>query len=230
MAVMMVMAGSAIAGGISSIMGGFGKAAEMKAQIRQQQEAVRVQNQNALNNWVHGNIQKSFNNAREQFQAANNWVQQMKKNQAIDKAAYEYQWDAKQAVRFAGSFQQKQLSEGLRAQQGTLLNALASRGISGSSGMYASMALAQAMDGITNASQLKQNLSQELANIDKQTRQMQAQKTEQVFIGNMQMYDQMPVLGSAPSSAGNAGTMAILGGLLSGGAQIGGAAAGLQKG
>lgn len=224
------MAGSAIAGGISSIMGGFGKAAEMNAQVRQQQEAIRVQNQNALNNWVQGNIQKSFNNGREQFQAANNWIQQMKKNQAIDKAAYEYQWDAKQATKFAGAAQQKELANGLRAKQGTLLNALASRGISGSSGMYASMAFAQALDGIGNASQLQRNLAQELSNIDKQTRQMQAQKTEQVFIGNMQMYDQMPVLGTASSSAGSAGTMAILGGLLSGGAQIGGAAAGLQKG
>lgn len=216
---MMMMAAGAVMGGVSSIMGGFGKSAEMKAQMRQQQEAVRVQNQNALNNWVHGNIQKTFNNGREQFQAANNWIQQMKKNQAVDKAAYEYQWDARQATKSAGYFQQKQLSEGLRAQQGTLLNALASRGISGSSGMYASMALAQAMDGIANAGQLKQNLKQELANIDKQTKQMQAQKTEQVFIGNMQLYDQMPELATAPSSIGSAGTMAILGGLIGGGGQ-----------
>lgn len=224
-----LMAGGAILGGVSQALGGFGRAAEINAQVRQQQEAVRVQNQNALNNWVQGNLQKTFNNAREQYQAANNWIQQLKKNQAIDKAAYEYQWDARQAVKYAGAFEQQKLANSLSAKQGSLLNALATRGIGPSSGMYASMAFAQALDGIANASQLKRNLEQDLSNIDKQTRQMQAQKTEQTFIPNIQLYDQMPVLGNAPQSAGSAGTWAIIGGALGGAASAMGGVGGALK-
>jgi hypothetical protein len=225
--VTMIMAGSAIAGGVSSIMGGFGKNAEMEAQIKQQQEQVKQQNQQALNNWVQGNIQKAFNNGREQFNAANQWVQQMKRNQAIDKAAYEYQWDAKQALKFSAENQHKQLSNSLFQQQGSLLNALAARGIGTSSGMYASMALAQAMDAVTNASIVNYNVKTEMANIDKETRRMQGQKTANVFIGNMQQWDQMPLLSTAPTSSGSAGMWAIAGGLLSGAAQIGGAMGGM---
>lgn len=229
MAVAMIMAGSAIAGGLSSIFGGAAKKAEMDSQIRQQREAVRVENQRALNNWVQGNLQKTFNNSREQFQAAHNWVQQLKKNEAIDRAAYEYQWDAKQALKLSSNAEQQKLSNNLMQQQGSLLNALASRGIGTSSGMYLSMALAQTLDGLQNANRLKQNTELQASNIDKQTRQMQAQKTENVFMPNTQLYDPFPVLGTAPTSSGQAGTYAMLGGALSGAVQIGGAAYGLYQ-
>jgi hypothetical protein len=225
--VTMIMAGSAIAGGLSSIFGGFGQAAQMKAQIQQQLENTRVENQRALNGWVRGNNQKAFNNGKEQFDAANKWVQQMKRNQAIDKAAYEYQWDAKQALRFSGIQQQQELSNALERQRGSLFNAIASRGIGTSSGMYASMALAQSLDALQSASTLDYNIKTEMKNIDRETAKMQSQKTSDIFIGNMQQWDDIPILASTASSDGGAGGMAILGGLIGGGAQIGGAFGGM---
>jgi hypothetical protein len=225
----MIAAGTAISGGISSIMGGFGKSAEMKAQARAQAEQVRTQNQQALNNWVQGNIQKAFNNGREQFNAANQWVQQMKRNEAITQSAYEYQWDAKQAARTGATFEQKQLSRRIAQQNGSLLNAIGSRGIGTASGMYASMALAQSFDALETASILKYNTNQQLKNIDKETKDIMSQRTENVFIGNMQQWDQMPTLSTAPGYNSGAGMWAIAGGLLSGAAQLGGAGAALSK-
>jgi len=54
----MMAIGSAVAGGLQSIFGGQAQAAAMERQ-----------NEQAFQNWIASNTQKTMNNAREQFQS-----------------------------------------------------------------------------------------------------------------------------------------------------------------
>lgn len=196
--------GSAVAGGLSSIFGGSAQAA-----------AIERQNEQAMRNWVRANSQTTFNNAREHFQSAYNFAQQLKKNNAIAQAAYGYQYEAKQALQNEVSFQQGQLSNQIMQQKASLLNAMTSRGVSSMSGMYGALATMQSLNSLSNAVQLEKNRQAQAKNIDRQTKNMLTQQTENIFMPNIQMYDDAPILGDSSAAA--------MGGLLSGLVQIGGA-------
>jgi len=200
----MMAIGSAIAGGVGSIFGG-----------KAQGAAIRQQNEQAYRNWIQANSQKTINNSREQFQSAFQFAQQLKRNSAIAKAAWESEWEAKQALNFRTGFQQKQLSTQLQNQKAALLNAVLAKGVSSSSGTYAAMATAQALDALQNASMIKYNAKMELQNIEKQTQAVLNQQSENIFMPNIQLYDAMPTFGD-PSAA-------EAGGMISGLLQIGGA-------
>jgi hypothetical protein len=200
----MLAIGSAVAGGIQSIMGGQAQGA-----------AIRAQNEEAYRNWIASNSQVTMNNARQHFQTAYQFAEQAKRNTAIAQAAYEYQYEAKQALRDQSSFQQKQLSNQLFSQRSSLLNAIGSKGISPTSGMYGALATAQAINSISSAVQLEKNRLQQMINIDKQTKGMLSQQTSNVFMPNIQGYSDAPTFGN-PSAA-------EAGGFLSGIVQIGGA-------
>ena len=170
--------GSAIAGGLQSIFGGQAQGA-----------AIRAQNEQAYRNWIQANSQKTFNNAREQFQAAQAFAQQLKRNSAIARSAYETQSLATQALKNTVSFQQNELSKQVRTQQGSLVNALLAKGVSGSSGLMQSLALNQTLSALASAKNLEYNAFLEKQNIDRQTQNTLSQQTENIFMPNIQLYD-----------------------------------------
>lgn len=180
---MTIMAiGSAIAGGVSSIFGG--KAAEAAAQQR---------NAQAQRNWIQSNTNKSFANAREQFQSAYNFAQQLKRNSAIAQAAYQSQYEGLQGLKDTSSFQQLQLSKQYSQASASLLNAITSKGVSPSSGLYSSLAIAQTLDALNNSNQLKKNYQIEANKINARFTEQMSQQTENIFMPNIQGYDQAPI-------------------------------------
>lgn len=199
--------GSAVASGVGSIFGG-------KAQAAQ----IRAQNEQAMRNWVSSNTQKTFNNARSQFEATLAFEQQLKRNSAIAKAAWEYQAEATEALKRATTYQQTQLSKQIQNQQSSLVNAIASKGISNRSGLMQTLALNQTLNALETAKTVEYNSLMEKRNIDKQTKNMFTQQTSNAFMPNLQLYDEAPILGDAGA--------AEAGGMISGLVQIGGAVAG----
>jgi uncharacterized UPF0146 family protein len=207
----MLAIGSAVAGGVSSIFGG-----------KAQGAAIRRQNEQAMRDWIRGNSQISLNNARDQFQNAYAFAQQLKRNNAIAQAAYGYQYDSKEALNNETSFQQSQLSNQIMQQKASLLNAMSGRGVSSNSGMYGALATMQSLNSLSNAMQLEKNRMAQIKNINQQTQNMLNQQTDNIFMPNIELYNDAPIFGD--SSAAESG------GMISGLLQIGGAlgAAGLE--
>ncbi len=200
----MLAIGSAVAGGLSSIFGGQAASA-----------AARQRNEQAYRNWIQSNTNKTFANSREQFQAAYNFAQQLKRNSAIAQAAYQTQFDTTRNLKDITSFQQSQLSKQQVQASASLINALTSKGISASSGLYSSLAIAQTLDALNNSNQLKKNYKAELDNINRQFTSQMSQQTENIFMPNIEGYDQGPLYENADSYA--------TAGLISGAVQIGSA-------
>jgi hypothetical protein len=200
----MLAVGSAIAGGLSSIFGGQAASA-----------AARQRNEQAYRNWIQSNTNKTFANSREQFQAAYNFAQQLKRNSAIAQAAYQTQFDTTRNLKDITSFQQSQLSKQQAQASASLINALTAKGISASSGLYSSLAIAQTLDALNNSNQLKKNYKAELDNINRQFTSQMSQQTENIFMPNIEGYDQGPLYEDADSYA--------TAGLISGAVQIGSA-------
>lgn len=206
----MLAVGSAIAGGLSSIFGGQAASAE---QQRRNQEAFR--------NWINSNSQKTFNNAREHFQASYNFQQQLKRNNSIAQSAYRYQTEAKQVAATNFTNQRRDMARLLSSNSSTLLNAITARGVSSTSGMYGALATMQALDALEKSSQVKQAYEQELKGIDRQFRDILSQQTENIYAPNIQLPDSEPIYGDSSAAA--------TGGLISGVLQIGsGLAAGFM--
>lgn len=206
----MLALGSAIAGGVSSIFGG-----------KAQSAAAALRNQQAIQQWVQDTTNKTFANAKEQFNSAYQFTQQAKRNSAIAEAAYATQFEATQNLKDMASFQQRQLYRQRSQASAALSNALLSRGISSSSGVYNALAASQAMDAFNNSQQLQKNLAIQKNNIDKEFKAQMSAQTSNIFMPNIQGYSQSPTLEDA-SAAGR-------GGMISGILQIGSAfgAAGL---
>jgi hypothetical protein len=196
--------GSAVAGGLQSIFGG-----------KAQGAAIRAQNEQAFRNWIAANTQKTFNNAREQFQAAYAFEQQLKRNKAISDAAYQYQYEALGIAKTNQTRTENDMSSALRAQQSSLLNSMVNKGISPMSSSYSILAMTQALDAVQKAGQLKANALQERNEINKQFKGMLSQQTENIFMPNIEGYDEAPIFGNP--------NIAEAGGMLSGLVQIGGA-------
>lgn len=207
----MIGLGTAIAGGVSSIFGG-----------RSQGAAIQAQNRQAMRNWIAQNNQKAINNARSQFESAQAFAQQMQRNEAITKAAWEYEWDAKQAVKDSVTFQQGQLSKQLTAQRGALVNSILSRGVSKNSSLYNALTAVQSLNSLQSASNMQKNALQQLKNVTKQKESMLQQMTANVFMPNISQFDEAPILGDAGA--------AVRGGMLAGMLQIGGAIGGAAIG
>ena len=181
--------GGAIAGGASTIFGGRASAA-----------AARAQNQQAMRNWYAANTQKTFNNSREQFQAAYQFTQQLRRNSAIVEAAYQYQREGSENISDKSNLAQLELSRDLQSQQGLLNDNVAGRGLIAQSGTSNLIAAAQAFQALKSASILQQNKKIELENLNKQFKGMMSQQTENIFMPNIQGYDEAPLLGSTDST------------------------------
>jgi hypothetical protein len=207
----MLAIGGAVAGGISSIFGG-----------KAQGAAARLRNQQATQRWIQENTQRTFANAREQFMSTYNFAQQAKRNAAIAESAYATQYEATQNLKQIESFQHRQLARQKAQTSASLLNAMGSSGISPSSGLYASLATAQALDALNNISQLKKNIQMQKSNIDKEFRAQMSAQTENIFMPNIVGYMDAPMLEDA-SALETAG-------IISGALQIGSAFAGAAVG
>lgn len=196
--------GSAVAGGLGSIFGG-------KAQGAQ----IRAQNQQAMRNWIASNTQKTFNNAREQFQSTYAFEQQLKRNAAIAENAYKYQYEAMDTIKANRALAQTQMANALSSQRSSLLNAMVSKGVSSNSGLFGILATTQALDALEKVGQANRAFQQEKEEIGKQFKGMMSQQTENIFMPNIQGYDEAPLLGDAGA--------AERAGMISGLVQIGGA-------
>jgi hypothetical protein len=200
--------GSAVAGGLGSIFGG--KAAGA---------AARQRNEQATRNWIQSNTNKTFANAREQFQSVYNFEQQLKRNSAIAESAYATQFEASNNLKDIASFQYRQLARQRAQASASLVNTLLSKGLSASSGLFGTLATAQALDALNNSKQLQKNLDMQKSEINKQFKAQMSTQTENIFMPNIQGYDQSPMMEDASA--------AETGGLVSGLIQIGsGVAAG----
>jgi hypothetical protein len=212
---MTVMAiGGAIAGGMGSIFGGQAQGA-----------AIEAANRAAHEEWLQSNTQKTMNNARSQFQAAYQYQQQLSRNAAIADAAYETRYDQRDALSSGIAYQQQELSNQMRSQQSSLLQAITNRGVSSSSGMYGALAVMQSLNGLKGAVQLERNRQLQAANIDKQFKGAMSQMQNNVFMPNIELYDMPPQFGDADAarSAGMISGMLQIGSGIAGGiASMGG--------
>ena len=200
---MTVMAiGMAVAGGVQSIFGGKASAA-----------AIRAQNKQAHRNWIQSNTNKVFANSREQFQSAYLFAQQLKRNDAIGDAAYLGQAEATEYTKDMMSNTSKDMARSLQGNAASLQQAISLRGISSQSGSYGALATAQALDALAQAGRLKQGFNQELKNINTQFKSSMSQQTNNIFMPNIQGYDESPLFGNAGA--------AETAGWISGGLQIG---------
>lgn len=204
-----MMAGTAIAGGLTTIFGGNAEAA-----------AAKQRNEALYKNWVANNIKNSIGNAREQFQAAYQFGQQLKRNQAIAEAAYKTQYDAKENLRNITTFQQTQLAKQKAQLSATLKNSVLTRGVSKSSGLYNALAVTQALDALNNSTQIAENHRIQNQNIDKQFSAQLSQQTGNIFMPNVAGYAEGPNFESFDST----------GSMIAGGLQIAGAVGGLGYG
>lgn len=211
MAVPIIMLGAAVMQGVSSIMG-----------ARAQAAAQRAANDQAHRDWIRSNSQKTMANAREQFQSTIAFTQQMKKNAAISEAAYDYQSEAMQATKTNFMRANRDMSVALRSNQSSLQSAMATRGVSSNSGTHGIMATMQALDAITKSGETQAAYQQEVSNINKQFKGMMSQQTNNIFMPNIQLYDNKPLM-SNPGATEAAG---MVGGI---GQIVGGAAAAFGK-
>lgn len=176
----LIMAGVGVAQGI---FGGMAQAA-----------AAERQNKQAMQQWVAGNTQKTINNARSQFQAAQQWSNQLKRNEEITKNAYAYSFDARQAALAMRSFKQQQTSNVAMAQRASLLSSVTARGIAGSSGTSTALKNAQAMQLLNENKYQNMEYQNQVKAIQQQEKNMLSQQTENVFMPNIQGYDEQPIL------------------------------------
>lgn len=202
-----VLIGGAIAGGVSTM-----------AQGKAQEAASEQRNQQAYQQWLQNLREVANFNAREQFMSAYNFTQQTKRNAAISSSAYRTRTEKGQNAAEINTFQNTQLSRQATQAGASLLNAVTNKGISANSGLYAALSLAQNIDVINNATQLKKNYQTELQNLDREFRSTMSQRTENIFLPNLRIAGERPIYENSSAYA--------TAGYIAGGAQIAGGIAG----
>lgn len=180
---MTIMAiGSAIAGGVSSIFGAKANAA-----------AAALRNQQAMQQWLAKNTQKTINNSRQQFQAVQSSIQQAKRNSAIAQAAYKNQYNRQSSLSDQINFQKNQMSIDGQIARAAIMNIAAGRNISQNTGTQLSILQSQMLNMISNSNELNKNYQIQRENIQNQFESEMNQQTEQVFMPNLELYDDQPI-------------------------------------
>lgn len=182
--------GSAIAGGVGSIFGAKANAA-----------AAELRNQQALQQWISRNTQKTFNNARQQFQATQATIQQAKRNSAIIQAAYKNQFNRQNNIKDQINFQKSQMAVDAQITRALLINAAAGKNIGQNSGTQSALIRSQMLNMIANNNQLQKNYLIQKQDIENQFQSEMAQQTEQVFMPNIELYDAQPIFEDTSYSA-----------------------------
>jgi len=169
-------------------------------------------NQQAINAWVQGEMQKGINNGKELFNASYAEAQQRERNAAIQKAAYLYESDSLTALGRQKEFVDGEMSKNYRQMKGALARTMASSRIAG--GTSRALQLSQSSNFLKQAMQSDQNFKQTEANIQRQMQNMMAQQRFDLILPNLQLPSQKPMLESG-------GALGVVSGIL------GGTAAGL---
>ena len=193
----MAMMGASMASGIFQGIAGSGAASR--------------RNQQAQEQYIQSELQKGIDNGREMFQATQQTIAQDKRNRAIMKNAYGFEYESKNRLKQDESFQQKQL--GIAIQSALSSNTAATVASVGSSqgGTAKIMRKQNLINGLSNVSQIKNNFDRQKENVTKQFENMMSQQTLNLYLPNMQLMSQPPISEST--------TMPIIGGIMGGAAQ-----------
>ena len=167
---------AAIAGGVAL----FGMAASDMA------SSAAAQNSNAQTEeqWLQGEMQKALNNGKEMFKAVYQTQQQSERNRAVQQAAYLFRSDSLAAAKEQHNHVQRQLSASLRDKRGALINTMASQGMKG--GTSKALKLSQSLNFLRESMDISKNFETAKKNINRETQNMMAQQTANLFIPNTQ--------------------------------------------
>lgn len=193
-----------VAQGVSTIMSG-----------RAQAAGIARQNQEAYSAWLHENNQRSFSNAREVFDSANNMAQQLERNSAIYASASENRSNEFRSIQESTNFQQAQASERMLLASGAMVTALSNNNLNSSSGSYKALSRALAFRGVQDAAMLARNASTARESANTRFNNALTERTYNTFLPNIALANRENTY-SNPSSASS-------GAFLSGALQIGGA-------
>lgn len=195
-----LIAGLAL-GAASGILGGMQKNAE--AEHRTQQ---------AVNNWVQGEMQKGINNGKEIFNASYAMQQQTERNAAIQRSSYVFEQDSLDAARRQQTFVHSQLSRTNRQMMGALAGQMVASGTS-RGGTANALRMSQSLNFLRQAQQADQNFTQAETNIKRQAQNMMNQQRNDLILPNIQLASQKPIAEASGSMNLIAGG---IGGTLSG--------------
>lgn len=190
----LVMAGMGLAQGI---MGGMAQSA-----------AADRRNQEAMNKWAKDSAQTAWNNAKSQLDTLKQFENQLKRNEQINQKAFEYRYDASQALQAMNNTKKRETSNLAMSQRATLLSSAGARGLSARSGSTLSMITAQANALMRANKNQELEFAQGLKNIKTQEKNMLNEKTFNTFMPNIQGFSPPPIQESTSAP--------IVGGIVSG--------------
>lgn len=200
----------------SGILGGIGQSAAADAQAK-------AQNRQNMNNWIQGENQKALNNGKELFQASHSSGQQALKNKQIFESAYLFKEKSLDMLQKQESYTQDSLSRNFLQQKSMIASNQANRNIQG--GTSKILNSVHMIQGLKDAMQTDQNFKQKRINVENQVQNMLSQRTNNVYMANMNGATIMP-----EQQAGSTG-FEIIGGVVGGIAGgMGAAASGIQAG
>ena len=175
--------------------------------------AQRRQNRQAAQAWTQESIEKGIFNAREMFLAGYNIERQRKVNENIFQAALKYDMENSEYLRKKESNIQRQIANKYITDTGTIQLALASNGVSVSSGTANALSFSTLMAAIKDVSTAETNAKIERQNLETQKNNMLNQRTYDIFIPNLSTTSEAPRFGSpgAAVAGGLASTAMTIG-------------------
>lgn len=186
------------------VMGGIFQGLGANAAARRQEEQARQQ-------WMQGEFQKAINNGKELFRASYMEEQQLNRNAAIQKAAYQGERDALEVNSDQRAFASAEMGNTYRQMQGAIAAKLAQSGIRG--GTASALEFSQSTNFLRKAMQSDKNFKLAEKNIARQRENMMNQQRFDLIMPNLQLPSAKPL--GAPSGALNI-VSGALGGISSG--------------
>jgi hypothetical protein len=175
----LVMAGMGLAQGI---MGGMAQSA-----------AADRRNAEATNKWAKESAQTAWNNAKSQLDTLKQFENQLKRNNQINQKAFEYRYDATQALQAMNNTKKRETSNLAMSQRATLMSSAGARGLSARSGSTLSMITAQANALMQANKNQELEYAQGLKNIRTQEKNILNEKTFNTFMPNIQGFNPPPI-------------------------------------
>ncbi len=196
--------------GISALAQGIGGSAKAAAANQQAQQ----QHTEQL-------INKSYANGREIFQAVHSEMQQAKRNREIAESAHLFKAESMADLGRQNAYLQNELSSTLGNNQAVLSSSLAAQNsVGGTAKVVQKSLLLKGLSGVMN---LEENERKAAKNIDRQFSNMMSQRTQDVYIPNIN--------GVGPPPVQQDTTMPLISGVIGGVASgMGGFASGTSAG
>lgn len=154
-----------------------------------------AQNQNAINQYVQGELQKGINNGKAIADAVYNEAQQARGNRAIRMGAWKWEQDQRDRVSLDAAFEYGVQQRAMAMAAAQTKSSLAHRNIRG--GTSSALERQNLMNGFKQAKMLKQNTDRKYADILAEAERMHSQVNLSVFIPNLQGPSAAPVLQNA---------------------------------